>query len=158
MGNRRDGKEAVGVIEEAFRELAERFETSACFRWFGFRFAEFREGSAVLELELREELLNLSRVLHGGVSAAMLDTVMGLAVRSVTRQIPLTINLDVRYFRPVFEGTVRAAGKVVHHGNSIATAEAELLQGGVLMAKATGTFSLAKARAQQEQGQGEPHG
>lgn len=87
---------------------------------------------------------------HGGWTAAMLDSAVGCAIHSM---LPAgkgytTVELKVNYIRAVTAdvGPLRAEGKVIHVGGQIATAEGRLYDaGGKLYAHATTTcliFSL----------------
>ena len=90
---------------------------------------------------------------HGGWTAAMLDSAMGCAVHST---LPagkgyMTLELKVNYVRAVTAeaGPLRAEGKVIHVGGQIGTAEGRLYDAaGKLYAHATTTcliFSLPEA-------------
>jgi len=81
---------------------------------------------------------------HGGWTAAMLDSAVGCAIHS---KLPAgkgytTIELKVNYIRAVTveAGPLRAEGKVIHVGGQIATAEGRLFDAnGKLYAHATTT-------------------
>ena len=47
-------------------------------RLLGYRTAEWREGHAVLEMDLDERHMNRAGVLHGGALATLIDTACGL--------------------------------------------------------------------------------
>ncbi len=102
------------------------------------------EGTVELTLIPGEHHLNPLGTVHGGVIAAVLDTVAGCAVHSV---LPAgtgytSLDLHTRFLRPVTPATgrVRAEGTVVSRGNRTATAEARLLDGrDRLLATATST-------------------
>ena len=93
----------------------------------GMRGVDFEKGRAVFELEVAEYHYSPLNIVHGGVQALLLDTVMGCAVQTLLDAGGgyTTTDLHVRYVRPltVASGVVRAEGKVVHAGTRIATAE-----------------------------------
>lgn len=130
------------MIHDEFQDIVQLFETNAFFRLFGFHIVNYEEGDVIIELTVRDDLMNVSDVLHGGVHATMIDTVMGLVIRSVTKRTPFTIDMDVRFFIPVKEGKVTARARVIHQGYKIVTAEGELLQNGQVVSKGTGTFKV----------------
>lgn len=109
------------------------------------------EGSVELTLVPGEHHLNPLGTVHGGVIAAMLDTVAGCAVHTA---LPAgtgytSLDLHTRFLRPVTPGTgrVRAEGTVVNRGSRTATAEARLVdEGGKLLATATSTCLLFPIR------------
>lgn len=110
----------------------------------GMRMVEVGEGRAVFTMEPAEYHYNPLGVVHGGVTATLLDTALGCAVQSV---LPpgtgyTTVELKVNYLRPltVKTGTVYGEGKIIHVGGRIATAEARLTDvAGKLYAHATTT-------------------
>ena len=118
----------------------------------GFDIAEVEEGRVVFTAETGEHQYNPIGVVHGGVAATLLDSVMGCAVHS---RLPrgrgyTTLEIKVNYVRAIKHdsGPLRAIGTVVHMGGKTATAEARLLDGeGRLVAHATTTCILFAAPA-----------
>ncbi len=111
------------------------------------RIAVVAEGVVELTLVPGEHHLNPLGTVHGGVIAAMLDTVAGCAVHSV---LPAgtgytSLDLHTRFLRPITPATgrVRAEGTVVSRGSRTATAEARLVdERDRLLATATSTCLL----------------
>jgi uncharacterized protein (TIGR00369 family) len=110
----------------------------------GFSIVELGEGQVTFAVTPAEYHYNPIGVVHGGVAATLLDTVMGCAVQS---KLPrgrayTTLDVQVRYLRPLTLQTGRALGmgRVVHAGGRIATAEGRITdEAGRLYA--TGTTS-----------------
>lgn len=113
----------------------------------GFDIDEVEEGRVVFTAETGEHQYNPIGVVHGGVAATLLDSVMGCAVHS---RLPrgrgyTTLEIKVNYVRAIKHdsGPLRAIGTVVHMGGKTATAEARLLdREGRLVAHATTTCML----------------
>lgn len=81
---------------------------------------------------------------HGGYTAALLDSCMACAVHSTLEAgySYATLEIKINYVRPITceTGAVRAEGKVIHSGKRIATAEGRLLDSaGKLYAHGTTT-------------------
>lgn len=96
----------------------------------GFHFVEFEEGRAVMELEPGEHHYNPIGRIHGGVIVTLLDSVAGSAVHST---LPAgvgyaTVNINVSFLKAVRadSGTLRAEGRLLRAGRSVALAEADL--------------------------------
>jgi uncharacterized protein (TIGR00369 family) len=110
----------------------------------GFSPVELAEGRVTFEARPEEYHYNPIGVVHGGIAAALLDTVMGCAVQS---KLPrgrgyTTLDIQVRYLRPLTRdtGRVLCTGVAVHSGTKIATADGRLVdEAGKLYA--TGTTS-----------------
>jgi uncharacterized protein (TIGR00369 family) len=114
----------------------------------------------VFECEPAEFHYNPIGLVHGGLAATLLDSVMGCAVQTrLDAGVGYsTLDLSVRYLRPMTRdtGLVRAVGTLVHLGRTTATAEGRILAAGTgkLLATATTTclVSRAEARPQPEAG------
>ncbi len=102
------------------------------------------EGITEFELVVEEQHLRTLGIMHGGVTAALLDSAMGFA--AVTTSPPgyyvVTVQLNVNFIRPVWESeTLIAKGEVRHSGRQTAVAYGEIHTGeGVLIATGTATF------------------
>src|SRR5262249_53943474 len=91
------------------------------------------EGHVVFEMKVEEFHFSPLITVHGGITATLLDTVMGCAVQSTLKSGGgyTTTDLHIRYVRPVGlqSGTLRAEGKVWHRGAGTATAEGTVVDG-----------------------------
>jgi uncharacterized protein (TIGR00369 family) len=114
----------------------------------GFEVRAVDEGAVTFALTPREEHYNPIGMVHGGVAATLLDTVMGCAVHSL---LPAgvgytTLDISVRYQRAITieTGPVVATGTVLHSGRRTATAEGRLVAEatGKLLASATSTLLI----------------
>jgi uncharacterized protein (TIGR00369 family) len=113
----------------------------------GFELESADAGHVVFGLDPQEFHDNPNGVLHGGVAAALLDTVVGCAVIS---RLPFgvtcaTLELKVNYLRSIADGDghLTATGTVLHLGRRSALAEAKLLTDeGKLAAHATATLMI----------------
>ena len=110
----------------------------------GFQFTKARKGYSQCVLDVDEKLFNPHGVLHGGVLYAMADTGMGGALYALLdkEELCATIEVKINYFKVVKSGNVTCDTKVVNKGNKVAVMESELLNNGVLVAKALGTYSI----------------
>jgi len=108
------------------------------------RLAALRPNEAVIEIEMRDELRQPHGVLHGGVTATLIDTAMAFAV--ITRLAPderaATVDLTVHYLRPHFEGIFSCTAKIVRAGKRIFTVSAEVVNAqGKLIATSISTYT-----------------
>jgi uncharacterized protein (TIGR00369 family) len=110
----------------------------------GVRACEVGEGRAAFELTVDGRHLRTLGLLHGGVTASLLDTAMGFAAVTVAPagQHPVTIQINVNFVRAILEGErLRVTGEVRHHGRQTAVTVGELrTSDGKLAATATATF------------------
>jgi len=113
----------------------------------GFELESAEEGRVVFGIQPAEHHYNPNGVMHGGVAAALLDTVTGCAVISMLpRGVSCaTLELKVNYIRSLTAGSPRLSciGTVLHLGRRSAVAEGRLeLPGGKLAAHATSTLMI----------------
>src|SRR6195256_1511316 len=123
-------------------------------RLLHMRFIAVSEGSATFEMPATSELYNPNKVVHGGALASLADSAMGFAVFSTL--LPgenfTTAELHVNFIKAVTadSGTLRSIGRVVHRGQQIAVAEAEILDvQNQLIARASSTNVILQRRTAQ---------
>ena len=83
---------------------------------------------AVISIDMRDDLRQPSGVLHGGVTATLIDTAMAFAVRTrlAMTEATATIDLTVHYLRPHMTGKFICTAKVVRAGKRIFTVSADV--------------------------------
>src|SRR5437764_714798 len=104
---------------------------------FGMRWERVDRGEVVAVIEPDESLYNPIGMVHGGVAATLLDSVVGYA----------SVELKVSYLRAIHagRGEIRATGRVVKEGSRIAFAEGEIRDAeGRLLATASGTCVITR--------------
>lgn len=94
--------------------------------WLGVELREFEAGRVVLNLPFDEKLVNIVEgskgTIHGGVTATLVDTASGFALRT-TFENPVepaltTTDLDINYLRPA-RSDLRVEAEVVRAGASM---------------------------------------
>jgi uncharacterized protein (TIGR00369 family) len=97
-------------------------------RLIGMRLVDISPNEAVITIEMRDDLRQPSGVLHGGVTATLVDTAMALAVRTFLQdhEATATIDLTVHYLRPHTSGKAICTAKVVRPGKRIFTVSADV--------------------------------
>lgn len=117
--------------------------------YVGLKFTRWEEGYSQCTLDINDRLLNPYRGLHGGVAFTMADSGMGSALVATLEKGEqcATIEASIVYFRSVESGTLTCDTKVIHRSRKVATLESEITQGGQLVAKAIGTWSIFKRHA-----------
>lgn len=113
-------------------------------RTLGYDVAEAETGRVVVTLEPTEAHLNPAGTVHGGLTATLLDSCMGLAIQSTLDKgiSQTTLEFKISLVRPITPetGPIRAEGKVLNCGRRIGTAEGRVVDGkGRLLAHGTTT-------------------
>jgi uncharacterized protein (TIGR00369 family) len=119
----------------------------------GFRIASVEKGRVVLTGRPDRRSYNLLNSVHGGWTAAILDTAMALSNLSTLGADKAFTTLDIRinYLRPITveTGEVRAEGSVIQGGRRVAYCEAKLVDAaGKLLAHGTGSCLILPREAQ----------
>jgi uncharacterized protein (TIGR00369 family) len=104
-------------------------------------------GTGRILLEADEQHLNGAGGVHGGVLATLVDSAMGQAVRSVSRdgQGLATSQLTVTYLNPAEPGQLVATAQVRKRGKSLVVCDAEIEQDGEPVVHAVATFALLES-------------
>jgi uncharacterized protein (TIGR00369 family) len=92
----------------------------------GARIAEFGDGRAVLELDVRDDLRQQNGYLHGGVLAYAADNAITFAGGLALGPSVLTGGFSISYLRPAGGAVLRARASVVHASSRQATCRCDL--------------------------------
>ena len=117
----------------------------------GFHLAEADPGRAVFTCVPEFRHYNPIGTVHGGLAATLLDSALGCAIFTTLKQGDAwtTLELKLNYVRAMTKdtGLVRAEGRVIHRGRTVATAEGDLKDAsGRLYAHATTTCLIFPAK------------
>lgn len=118
--------------------------------WLGYEILDYDLETNIVRttIKIRKEHLSPSRSVHGGVVSGFLDFSLGCAVFTTLAQMELTstVDLSVKYFKPLKEGDeVIAVSKVLHKGRTLCSVMSELYKKENqenAVAMATGTFNI----------------
>ena len=95
-------------------------------RTLGYDVIEVANGRVVIVAEPDDTLLNPAGTIHGGFSAALLDSCMGLAIQSTLDKGigQTTLEFKISLVRPITTetGEIRAEGMVLSRGRRVGTA------------------------------------
>jgi uncharacterized protein (TIGR00369 family) len=121
-------------------------------RTLGYDVIEADAGRVVVAIEPTTDHLNPAGTVHGGLTATLLDSCMGLAVQSTLEKgmNQTTLEFKISLLRPITPetGTIKAEGVVLNRGRRIGTAEGRVTDGqGRLLAHGTTTCLIFRAEA-----------
>ena len=96
----------------------------------GYDIVEVAKGRVVAAAEPHAGHLNPAGTVHGGLAATLLDSAMGLAIRTMLEKgfAQTTLEFKISLVRPITPqtGLVKAEGKVISCGRRVGTAEGKL--------------------------------
>ena len=134
----------ISVITNEQKKRAEASLRNLPFaKMIGMRLVDLSRGEAVIEIDMRDELRQPAGVLHGGVTATLIDTAMAFAIIPglAEGERTTTVDLTVHYLRPHTDGTFSCTARVVRAGKKIITLSADVVnQEGKLIATAVSTY------------------
>ncbi len=112
--------------------------------------SEAERGRVVVTAKPDARYLNPSGTVHGGVAATLLDSCMGLAIRSTLEKgvFQTTVEFKISLLRPITAetGPIKAEGTVLSCGRRIGTAEGRITdREGRLLAHGTTTCLIFQA-------------
>lgn len=115
----------------------------------GIRLRAQGDGQAIVEADLRPELMNSWESAHGGVIMTLLDIAMAVAARSADPKAVGAITVEMKTsFIGTCQGLLVAHGRCIHLGRSVAFCEGEARDpAGKLVATASGTFMVRRERS-----------
>jgi uncharacterized protein (TIGR00369 family) len=110
----------------------------------GYDVAKAASGRVVVTAEPSDAHLNPAGTVHGGFSATLLDSCMGLAIQSTLEKGfgQTTLEFKISLLRPITPetGLIKAEGLVLHRGRRVGTAEGRITDSkGRLLAHGTTT-------------------
>lgn len=108
-------------IEHAFEEIPFA-------RFLGIEVVEIERGKAVLRLGVRDELKRNNGLIHGGVTASLIDTASAFAIMTLLspNATTTTVDLTVHYLRPLVTGQAIAHARIVRSGRRIIIAAVDV--------------------------------
>ncbi|MDR3288050.1 MAG: PaaI family thioesterase [Peptococcaceae bacterium] len=142
-------KEVPGWLKERILRLY--YERNFFVKYLRITIMDFYEGEVRISMDVRHELTNLVKTLHGGAVASMLDVAMNLACASLQKRV-LVLEFNTNFTRGAKEGnTVYALSKVIHNGKRTMVVESKVIDiEGKIMAQARGTFFVIGEFHQEE--------
>jgi len=123
---------------------AESFHSMAFSKLIGMKLVDLRPDEAVISIEMRDDLRQPDGVLHGGVTATLIDTAMAFAIRTrlPVNESSTTIDLTVHFLRPHTTGTITCTARIVRAGKRIFTMAADVEnEDGKLIATAVSSYT-----------------
>src|SRR3989304_5983158 len=100
------------------RQLAARMPF---YRYMGIRLTRLGWGRSEIRMKVSKGLIQNAGFAHGGVSASLVDSAVGLALCTMIDKVDLitTIDLEVHFLAPAKPGLLTARGEIINKGKTI---------------------------------------
>jgi uncharacterized protein (TIGR00369 family) len=115
------------------------------YRFMGIHLTKVGLGHSEIKMRVSRRVTQLAGFAHGGVSASLIDSAVGLALCTVIDQgTPImTIGLQVNFLAPAEPGSLTARGSIIHRGKRTAVGECQVMdENGNLVSKGTATYLI----------------
>ncbi|HEY4309409.1 MAG TPA: PaaI family thioesterase [Pirellulales bacterium] len=117
------------AVLKAREAILEKARDWPFFKLIGMEIVDMRPGWSMLKIQYRPDLTQPAMIMHGGIIATLIDT--GIAHAILLTNVHLhdgnaaivSIDLRVKFFRPVSEGTLYCESTVTRSGRQIIHAE-----------------------------------
>lgn len=111
----------------------------------GFKIVETAADDLILKLTIQTEHHNINHTLHGGVHAAMLESIQSLAIQTIYQAKSSVMNLNIHYLAPVFTGEIFASARIIQKGYKVAAVESKIVDiEQKLIAKGSGVYQILR--------------
>ncbi|WP_100399458.1 PaaI family thioesterase [Bacillus sp. FJAT-44742] len=145
-------KEDQEVLSSFFRGLREKQKgnyVSYIGSWLETERSFLDDGTYEVSIPIKPSIMNALNIVHGGVTATLLDTTMGSMVNlSLPEgQVAVTLDMKVNYIKGGTGNKLRCQGEIISRGNKVCVTEAKVFNDeNKVIALATGTFYVLPAK------------
>ena len=102
------------------------YSNDAFSQWLGMEILTASNGSAVVELKVRDDMTNGFGIAHGGIAYALADSALAFASNSLGSKA-VSIETSISHTKPVKAGdTLKASTKLKDKSNRLARFEVEV--------------------------------
>jgi uncharacterized protein (TIGR00369 family) len=129
---------------ERLRRIEAAFASVPFVHLLGLELGPMERGAATLYLNVRDELRQVKGLLHGGVTASLIDTAAAFAIITTLAEgeSTATVDLTVHYLRPLLSGRLTAHARVLRAGRRLLTVSVDVQdEAGNLAATALTTYA-----------------
>jgi len=121
---------------------------------FGMTIEEIDQDQVVVRVDVPDAFYTMYGAIHGGLLAAVMDTVGGMVVAShlTLADRTATHSFNLNYVSFVRERSCKCVGRLIAKAQNVATVEIEVLgNDGKLAVKAIGTFGIFRNKNRAEE-------
>jgi uncharacterized protein (TIGR00369 family) len=116
-------------LTEAERQrIADTFAAVPFAHLLGLEMVSVERGKAVLRLGIRDQLRQNNGIIHGGVTASLIDTAAAFVILTLLGpdQTTTTVDLTIHYLRPLIKGQATAHARIVRGGRRLIIAAVDV--------------------------------
>jgi uncharacterized protein (TIGR00369 family) len=132
------------LTSEQMRRVEAAFASVPFIHFLGLELGAVERGAVTLHLDVRDELRQVRGLLHGGVTASLIDTAAAFAIITTLAEAEstATVDLTIHYMRPLLSGRLTAHARVLRAGRRLLTVTVDVRdEAGNLAATALTTYT-----------------
>lgn len=140
------------LTDSQLKRIAEALSTVPFAKLLGIKLDAIEPGKATLSLRIREDFMQNAGVVHGGVTATLIDSATAFAILPLLEpdERTTTVDLTISYLRPLTSGDMVATARVLRAGGRLIAVSADLLdKDGNLAATALSTYIKLSKRGRE---------
>lgn len=126
------------VEDSRLQRAREAFADVAYAKFLGLELCELRSGEVTVCLDVRDDVKQNHRVVHGGAIASLIDTASAFVILTAIdeNERVTTTDLTIHYLRPVTMGRMLARARIIRGGRRRFVVNVEVENEGRLAASA----------------------
>jgi uncharacterized protein (TIGR00369 family) len=116
------------LTDERVRRIQAAFASVPFVHLLGLELGALEHGAATLHLDVRDEHRQVKGLLHGGVTASLIDTAAAFAIITTLAEgeSTATVDLTIHYMRPLLSGRLTAQARVLRAGRRLLTVSVDV--------------------------------
>ena len=133
-----------GLDKDLFQDLVTMFYAAPARKHTDMELSYLGNGASGISMQVKKDHENTQGILQGGIIAALCDSTMGIAAKTLGAQ-SVTVEMNINYLVAIPIGSqLIAQGTVLRGGRITIVAEASVYLEDELVAKSRGTFYVMK--------------
>ena len=106
----------------------QRANSGGTHKFLNTKFLNLEDGFYKYELEFSKQCLNPFNTVQGGMIASAIDEITSISVNILTKDeyLPSSTDIHITFHRPLFEGKIFGAAKIIKLGKQIVSIEGRL--------------------------------
>jgi acyl-CoA thioesterase len=115
--------------EKVIEAIKQRVAAEPFARKLGLRLLRLEPGYALVEMDLKSDMVNIFGMAHGGAIFSLIDEAFEISCNA-HGTVAVALNMTVTYHRPLTKGgLLRAESKEIYRSNKTATYEIKVTDG-----------------------------
>lgn len=117
----------ISMKTKAEKIVQKMYENDAFSQWMGIQIISVQENEVIIEMVIREDMLNGFKIAHGGITFSFADSALAFASNTVGYHA-VSINNSISYFKKVKVGDVLTAkATIMNRSRKIGVYEVKLI-------------------------------